>query len=50
MQEFVIRNIWDHDLIIVEKDYKNPRRRFPPGSGDSRFMDEIRREGSGRCP
>ena len=21
MQEFVIRNIWDHDLIIVAKDY-----------------------------
>ena len=21
MQEFVIRNIWDHDLILVAKDY-----------------------------
>ena len=50
MQKFVIRSIWDHDLIIVKKDYKNPRRRFSSRQRGSQYMDEIRREGSGHCP
>lgn len=46
MQEFVIRNIWDHDLIIVSKDYTTASFSFLKYLSEREYQICVLRQGS----
>ena len=46
MQEFVIRNIWDHDLIIVSKDYTTASFSFLKYLSEREYQICVLRHGS----
>ena len=45
MQEFVIRNIWDHDLIIVAKDYTSASFSFLKYLSEREYQICVLRQG-----